>query len=102
MLADTVTVSVSPVELPAVGLRFNQLAPSLTVQLSVPSSEFQILRLWLLGFAPFLTALKLKDAGEHESAGCPDADTLTVEVAAAVRSSSSETIKTAVCIPAVV
>ena len=60
MSTETVTLSVSPVELPLVGFKLSHVALSLTDQLSVLPPEFQMLSVWLDGLAPPWVAVKLK------------------------------------------
>ena len=60
MPTETVTASVSPVELPPFGLRVSQVASSLTDQFKVPPPEFWMFRVWLDGLDPPCVALKLK------------------------------------------
>jgi hypothetical protein len=69
MSTETVTLSVSPVELPLVGLKLSQAALSLTDQLSVPPPEFQMLNVWLDGLDPPWVAVKLKLDGLRDMVG---------------------------------
>ena len=52
MLTDTVTLLISPVDVPLVGLKVSHLALVITVQLSVPEPELSIIKVLLCGLAP--------------------------------------------------
>lgn len=60
---DRLTPSISPVELPLVGLTLSQGALSLIDQLSIPLPEFPILNVWFGGLGSSCSTLKLKLKG---------------------------------------
>jgi len=78
MFTDTTMSSVSPVDVPMVGLRLSQLASSLTNQFRVPPPEFQIRRFWLDGLGPSWVAVKLKFEGLEAMIG--NSDVLVVKL----------------------
>ena len=69
MFTETVTLSVSPVEVPEVGLSESHEALSLTLQLIVPQPLLLMLRVWLDGFEPPSVAEKVKEEGEETRVG---------------------------------
>ena len=60
---ETVTTSVSPVEVPEVGFRLSQAASSEADQLRVLPPELEIFRDWSGGLGPSCVAEKLKLEG---------------------------------------
>ena len=69
MFTETVTLSVSPVEEPEGGFSESHGALSLTLQLSVPSPQFQMLRVLLAGLDPPSVAEKVKEVGDRQRVG---------------------------------
>jgi len=59
MLTDTVTVSISPVDVPLGGPRVSHDA--FTDQFSVPDPAFQMLKVWLGGLEPPSVALNVSE-----------------------------------------
>ena len=58
MFTETINVSVSPLSVPLVGLRFSQAALPLADQLKLPLPEFQIFKIWLDGLSSSWAAVK--------------------------------------------